>query len=73
MIMKKPPFDRTPKNNMEAMMLLIWLMRNAPSDEIKEMILDEIEKHGKLCSEKEIEQAMLNMGEWNYFAGGINE
>lgn len=67
MNMKKPPFDRTPKNNMEAMMLLLWLWRNAPSDEKKEMMLDQIEELGKHCSEKEIEQAMLNMGEFNYF------
>ena len=63
----KPPFDRTPKNNMEAMMMLIWLVKTAPGDEKFELAIKEIEEHGKRCTEAEIDQAMLNMKEFNYF------
>ncbi len=63
----KPPFDRTPKNNMEAMMMLIWLVKNAPGDEEFELAMKEIEEHGKLCTKEEIDQAMLNMKEFSYF------
>ena len=66
MSQNKPLFNRTPKNNMEAMMLLIWLVKTAP-DEKFELAIKELEEHGKRCTEAEIDQAMLNMKEFNYF------
>jgi hypothetical protein len=62
----KPPFNRTPKNNMEAMMLLIWLVKTAPDEKI-ELAIKKIEEHEKRCTKEEIDQAMLNMKEFNYF------
>ena len=62
----KPPFNRTPKNNMEAMMMLIWLVKTAPDEKI-ELAIKEIEKLEKRCTKEEIDQAMLNMKEFNYF------
>ena len=66
MSQNKPPFNRTPKNNMEAMMLLIWLVKTAPDEKI-ELAIKELEEHGKRCTEAEIDQAMLNMKEFSYF------
>ena len=66
MSQNKPLFNRTPKNNMEAMMMLIWLVKTAP-DEKFELAIKELEEHGKRCTEAEIDQAMLNMKEFNYF------
>lgn len=69
MEVSKPPFDRTPKNSMEAMMQLLWLWRNAPEgSSLKDKILDEIAEHGReRCTKEEIDQAMFNMKEFNYF------
>ena len=58
--MDQAPFDRTPKNNMEAMMQLLWLWKNAPEgSSLKERMLEEIAEHGReRCTNDEIEQAM---------------
>ena len=67
--MDQAPFDRTPKNNMEAMMQLLWLWKNAPEgSSLKERMLEEIAEHGReRCTNDEIEQAMFNMKEFSYF------
>ena len=67
--MDQAPFDRTPMNNMEAMMMLLWLWKNAPEgSSLKEKLLEEIAEHGReRCTEEEISQAMFNMKEFNYF------
>jgi len=62
-----PPFNRQPKNNTEGMMMLIWLVKNAPDDERFEVAMKKIKEHEERCTSEEVQQAMLNMKEFDYF------
>ena len=48
-------------------MMLIWLVKNAPDDERFEVAMKKIKEHEERCTSEEVQQAMLNMKEFDYF------